>query len=68
MLGMVSKSHSGVIKKIRIKSVVNAGLVVADVGVRWVERKSVRRRNGSSKRLQRAVNSRSVSTISSRDL
>jgi hypothetical protein len=65
---MVSKSHSGVIIKIRMKRVVNAGLVVADVGVRWVERKSVSRRNGSSKRLHRVVNSRSVSTISSRVL
>ena len=64
----MSKSHKGVSIKMRINSVVNAGRVVAEVGVRWVERKSVRRRKGSSRRLQRVVNSRSVSTISSRVL
>ncbi len=68
MLGIVSRSHSGVIKRIRMKSVVNAGRVVAEVGVRWVERKSVRRRKGSRRRLHLVVNSRRVSTISSRDL
>ena len=48
--------------------VVNAGRVVAEVGVLCVERKSVKRRKGSRSRLQRLVNSRNVSTISSRDL
>lgn len=67
-LGTVSKTQNGVSIKMRIKSVVNAGRVVAEVGVRCVERKSVRRRKGSRRRLQRVVNSRRVSTISSRDL
>jgi hypothetical protein len=49
-----------------MKSTVNAGLVVADVAVLWVERKSVRRRKGSNSMLQREVNSLNVSTISSK--
>jgi hypothetical protein len=49
-----------------MKSVVRAGRVVADVGVRWVERKSVSERKGSRSRLQRVVKIRRVSTISSR--
>jgi hypothetical protein len=50
----------------RMKRTVRAGLVVADVAVRCVERKSVKRRNGSSRMLQRDVNSFRLSTISSR--
>jgi hypothetical protein len=45
---------------------VNAGLVVAEVAVRCVERKSVSRRKGSSRILQRDVNSFKLSTISSK--
>lgn len=52
----------------RMKRVVKAGRVVADVGVRWVDRKSVIARKGSSRVLQREVNCASVSTISSSDL
>jgi hypothetical protein len=40
--------------------------VVAEVAVLWVERKSVKRRNGSSRMLQRDVKSFKLSTISSR--
>lgn len=61
-------THNGVTRRIRMNRVVNAGRVVADVGVLCVERKSVRRRKGSRRRLQRLVNSRNVSTISSSDL
>ena len=64
--GKVRPTHSGVTSNIRMKRVVKAGRVVADVGVRCVDKKSVRRRNGSSSRLQRVVNSLSVSTISSK--
>ena len=52
--------------KIRIKRRVSAGRVVADVAVRCVERKSVRRRKGSSRMLHLEVNSFSASTISSK--
>ena len=64
--GRVRRIHNGVTSNIRMKRVVKAGRVVADVGVRCVDRKSVRRRNGSSSRLHRVVNSLSVSTISSK--
>ena len=50
----------------RMKRVVRAGLVVADVAVRCVERKSVRCINGSSNILHLEVNTVRVSTISSR--
>ena len=50
----------------RMKRVVRAGLVVADVAVRWVERKSVSCINGSSNILHLEVNTVKVSTISSR--
>lgn len=56
----------GVIQIIRIKSDVRAGLVVADVAVLCVERKSVISSNGPNKILQRVVNSLIVSTISSK--
>jgi hypothetical protein len=62
----VRRIHSGVTRRIRIKRVVRAGLVVAVVAVRWVERKSVSSRRGSRRTLHLEVNSLSVSTISSR--
>ncbi len=64
--GRVRTIQRGVTKRIRMKSVVSAGRVVADVAVRCVERKSVSNRKGSSNMLQRSVKLRSVSTISSR--
>jgi hypothetical protein len=64
--GRVRATHNGVMRRIRMNSVVSAGLVVADVAVLCVDKKSVRRKNGSSKILHRAVNSLSVSTISSK--
>jgi len=45
---------------------VRAGRVVAEVAVLWVERKSVKRKKGSSRMLQREVNNFKLSTISSR--
>jgi hypothetical protein len=63
--GKVRSAHTGVTKMIRSSSVVRAGLVVADVAVRCVERKSVSSRRGSSRMLHRVVNSLRVSTISS---
>ena len=56
----------GVKRRMRINSVVKAGLVVADVAVDCVLRKSVSRRRGSSRILHRAVNVCRVSRISSR--
>ena len=56
----------GVTNKIRINKVVRAGLVVADVAVRWVDRKSVSCMKGSSRMLHLEVKTVSVSTISSR--
>lgn len=50
----------------RNNSVVSAGLVVADVAVRWVERKSVSCRRGSNSTLHLDVKTFRVSTISSR--
>lgn len=50
----------------RINRTVSAGRVVAEVAVLWVERKSVNRRNGSRRILQRDVKSFRLSTISSR--
>lgn len=58
--------QSGRTNSIRTKSRVSAGRVVADVAVLCVERKSVRRRNGSSRMLHREVSNFSVSTISSK--
>ncbi len=66
--GRVRVTHKGVTKTMRMKSVVRAGRVVAEVGVVCVLRKSVRERKGLSRILQRVVNSCKVSTISSRDL
>lgn len=37
----VRRIHRGVTRSIRMNRVVRAGLVVAEVAVRWVERKSV---------------------------
>jgi hypothetical protein len=51
---------------IRIKRVVSAGWVVAEVAVRCVERKSVRYRRGSKRILHLEVKTFSVSTISSK--
>ena len=56
----------GVTKRIRKSRVVRAGLVVADVAVRWVERKSVSSKSGSRRRLHLEVNSFNDSTISSK--
>lgn len=58
--------HIGRTKSMRTNSSVSAGLVVADVAVLWVERKSVSRKNGSRRMLQREVNSLRLSTISSK--
>ena len=58
--------HSGVTRRIRIKRVVRAGLVVAEVAVLWVERKSVSSRSGSKSTLHLDVKTFRVSTISSR--
>lgn len=66
--GSVRRIQIGETRSILMKRVVNAGRVVAEVGVRCVERKSVIARNGSSRILQRDVNSDRVSTISSKDL
>jgi hypothetical protein len=64
--GNVKMIHTGVTNSIRMNNVVKAGLVLADVAVLCVERKSVKRNIGSSNILQRDVNSLRVSTISSR--
>jgi hypothetical protein len=66
--GRVRATQTGETKRMRMKSVVKAGRVVAEVGVRCVERKSVIARNGSRRMLHREVNCASVSTISSSDL
>lgn len=58
--------HNGMASRIRMKSMVSAGRVVADVAVRCVERKSVKRRKGSRRILQREVKSLRLSTISSK--
>ena len=64
--GNVNKTQIGVINKMRINRVVRAGLVLADVAVRCVDRKSVICKNGSSKTLHREARTVNVSTISSR--
>jgi len=66
--GSVSRNQKGVNSISRINSVISAGLVVAEVAVRCVERKSVSRIRGSRRILQREVKRLMVSTISSRDL
>lgn len=58
--------QSGRTKRMRMNRTVRAGRVVADVAVRCVERKSVSRRKGSRRMLQREVNSFKSSTISSK--
>lgn len=60
------RTHAGVTNRMRIKRVVSAGRVVADVAVCCVERKSVMRSIGSRRMLHLDVNSFSVSTISSK--
>lgn len=62
----VSETQIGVMNKMRINRVVRAGLVLADVAVRCVDRKSVICKNGSSSTLHREVKAVSVSTISSK--
>ena len=64
--GKVKAIHKGLIISIRMNKVVSAGLVVADVAVRWVERKSVSCMKGSSNILHLDVNVFKVSTISSK--
>ncbi len=61
----VKMIHIGVTRRIRSSNVVRAGLVVADVAVRCVDRKSVSSRRGSNKTLHRDVKTFNVSTISS---
>ena len=62
----MSRIHRGVTRRMRTNRVVNAGRVVAEVAVRCVDKKSVRSRKGSRSKLQRLVNCRRVSTISSK--
>jgi hypothetical protein len=62
----VRRIHIGRTNRMRMNKTVRAGRVVAEVAVLCVERKSVRRRNGSSRILQRDVNSFRLSTISSK--
>jgi hypothetical protein len=64
----VKRIQAGVTKIILVSKAVNAGLVVAEVAVRWVDRKSVSSRRGSNKILHRVVNSLKASTISSKVL
>ena len=64
--GRVSATQSGVTRRMRMKRVVRAGRVVADVGVLCVLRKSVREMKGLRRMLQRLVSCCRVSTISSR--
>lgn len=64
--GRVRINQMGVKRRMRMNSVVKAGRVVAAVAVVWVLKKSVSRRRGSSRMLQRAVNVCKVSRISSR--
>lgn len=58
--------QKGETNRIRMKRLVNAGLVVADVAVLWVDKKSVSCRSGSSMMLHLIVRLDNVSTISSR--
>jgi hypothetical protein len=64
--GRVSAIHIGVTKRIRKNNVVRAGLVVAEVAVLWVDKKSVSSTSGSRRILQRVVKVLIASTISSR--
>jgi hypothetical protein len=64
--GSVSAIQIGVKARILMKSVVNAGLVVADVALDWVERYSVNLKKGSRMTSHRPVKLCSVSNISSR--
>lgn len=65
--GSVKPIHTGEAKRIRMNSVVSAGLVVAEVAVCWVDKKSVNRSIGSMRMLHLVVNVCRVATISSRD-
>ncbi len=63
--GNVKAIQTGVMATIRTNKVVSAGLVVALVAVRCVERKSVIWSKGSRRILHRVVKTLTVSTISS---
>lgn len=62
----MSAIQIGVTQRMRMNRAVSAGRVVAEVGLVCVDRKSVMARNGPRRMLHLAVNSLSVSTISSR--
>jgi hypothetical protein len=64
--GRVRRNQMGVKRRMRMNRVVKAGLVVAEVAVDWVLKKSVSRKRGSNRMLHRAVNVCKVSRISSR--
>ena len=66
--GKVNPNQIGVASEMRTKRVVRAGLVVAEVAVRWMDRKSVRRSIGSRRMLHRVVKVCRAAKISSRDL
>lgn len=63
--GIVNRNQTGVTRSILMRRVVRAGLVVADVAVLCVERKSVSWRRGSKSTLHLEVKTLRVSTISS---
>ena len=65
--GRVKAHHRGHVSMIRMNRVVRAGCVVADVAVCCVDKKSVKRSNGSSRMLHRVVKVCRVDKISSRD-
>jgi hypothetical protein len=64
--GSVRRIHRGVTRSIRMKRIVRAGLVVAEVAVLWVDRKSVSSKRGSRRVLHLDVKPFKVSTISSK--
>ena len=64
--GSVRRIQIGVANMKRMIRPVSGGLVVGEGGAICVERKSMRSRNGSTRILQRVMNTRIVSTISSK--
>jgi len=66
--GRVRAHHRGEVSMMRIKRVVRAGCVVAEVAVCCVDKKSVKRSRGSSRILHRVVKVCRVDNISSNDL
>ena len=64
--GRARRVHTGVTRRMRKNKEVRAGLVVADVGVLCVDKKSVNCSRGSRSTLHLDVNTFNVSTISSR--